>query len=739
MVRRFKKNLSVVLIAFLMLYNTMLPSVVLAEEVIPTPTPAAETQIDNSTQTLNTIDTTTNTGDNSINPTPTPIPEETLTTEQTPEPTPELSSVDATPTPTPEQTEELSSTPSAEQQIQSEDPPSNSSNTSINNSAEVSNDISSEGDSGNNNINETQSVQADSVEDYSCQVGGNEGTINTGNAVSVTNVENSLNTTSVNSEVIYQTINLFMDENGNLNLSDPFTIAVSVIPEHPNDSVINVSVTNVNNYAYVSNEIVSLANTGNNSINGSNTYGSSAVINTGDAYSLVSLLSKVNFTVINSKIHIISINIFGNLNGNIVFPDLPTSQSANCDTCGISLNVDNNAVVENNVNSSAVTGQNSISGLSGNITTGDADSVVNLLNILNTTFFGTTVQGLFINILGSWTGDFIGWGNLNPAAGGEGLVFYQTGPALLNGSLCSSCGGDTTIQNDANVINNISSTANTGSNTINSDNGTITTGNAFSAVSLINLINTNFINSFGFFGFLNIFGNWVGDIGGEAEFEALENSDEETVLASSNSENSNVREEGGLLSVTQTNNVGAYVLPGDTVTFFVKVKNPGSGKVYETKLKLYLIKDGKIAGGTTFDLGAIPAGRAVNLTTGFVLSKSAPGGHYTARAEAFGEVGQDNQKISAFGDSTFKVLGSSYMPIIGENSEDIPAVLGSKYPIISNQKGTSTTDIALYTLLAVLIAYFTIRGVRQRKQFAEIFSRNISFKEKLVAFRMFLL
>lgn len=726
MTKKFKKNLSIVLIAFLMLYNTMLPRLVLAEEVTPTPTPTptAETQVENSTETSNNIDTTSNTGDNAINPTPTPIPEETSTsesiqTEPTPTPTPEQiqTTAEETPTSSPAPTEE---------------------NTTVENSAEVSNDISSEGDSGNNSINATDSAQIDSEEDLSCQVPGNEGTIDTGNAVSVTNVENSLNSTSVNSEVIYQTINLFVNENGNLNISDPFSIAASVIPEHPDDSVINVSVTNVENYAYLSNEVISYANTGGNSINGSNTATTSAVINTGDAYSLVSLLNKVNFTVINSKIHIISINIFGNLNGNIVLPDLLASSFASCDTCGISLSASNNATLENNIDSNAVTGQNSISGLSGSITTGDANSIVNLLNIINTTFFGTAVQGLYINVLGSWVGNFIGWGVLDPQTGGGNLAFYQTGLSIENQGSCPSCTGDTTIQNDANVINNISSTANTGGNSINGGNGTITTGNAFSAVSLINFINTNFINSFGFFGFLNIFGNWVGDIGGEAEFEALEGSSEETVLASS-AENSDVREEGGILSVTQTNNVGVYVLPGDTVTFFVKVKNTGSGKIYETKLRLYLIKDGNIAGGTTFDLGAIPAGRVVNLTTGFVLSKNAPGGIYTARAEAFGNVGPDNQEISAFGDSTFKVFGNSYGPVVSGNSEETPSVLGSHYPVVANEEGSSSADVPLYTLLAVLVAYVALRGVRQRKEIAEILSRNITVKEKIVAFRMFLL
>nr|MBI5455410.1 hypothetical protein [Candidatus Levybacteria bacterium] len=450
-----------------------------------------------------------------------------------------------------------------------------------------------------------------------------------------------------------------------------------------------------------------------------------------------------------SKIHIISINIFGSLNGNIVLPNLTESSSTNCDTCGTSLSASNNATLENNVDSAAVTGENSISGLSGSITTGDANSVVNLLNILNTTFFGTAVRGLYINILGSWIGNFIGWGALGHQAGGGNLVFYQTGPAVSNGNGCPSCSGLVDLNNNAVVLNNISSTANTGSNTINGGNGTITTGNAFNAVSLINFINSNFINSFGFFGFVNIFGNWTGNIGGQAEFEALnvpsqDNSTNSTQTASSNSESSGVREEGGLLAVSQTNNVGEYVLPGDTVTFFVKVKNPGSGKVYETKLKLYLIKDGKIAGGTTFDLGAIPAGRTVNLTTGFVLSKNAPGGQYIARAYAVGETGANNDKVNATADSTFRVFGAQNLTQAlttgGSNNKPPQSVLGANVNASDKAAIARTAEQMLYLsiLILVIFAYTSIRLIRKKEFVMAIVTSN-TFKEKLYSFRMFLL
>ena len=711
---KLKKTLSILLI-FSLVAGYSMPPISFAEEIT---TDTSQQTIDNSATVDSSTTTSSDTGNNSINPTPTP----------------EETSTDSTSSP---QATDPSPTPSI----------ASDGTASVENSAQLNNNISSDSNTGENTI---ATPSATLEEAASATESG--GTIDTGNAVSVTNVENSLNTTSVNAEVIYQTINLFMDKNGNLNISDPFTIAASVIPEHPEDSVINVSVTNVNNFAYLSNDVISYANTGSNSINGSNIATTSAVINTGDAYSLVSLLNKVNFTIINSKLHIISINIFGNLNGNIVLPNLTESQSANCDTCGISLSASNNAVLENNVDSAAVTGENSTSGLSGNITTGNANSIVNLLNILNTTFFGTAVRGLYINILGSWIGNFIGWGALGSQAGGTGLVFYQTGPAVGNGNGCPSCIGDTSIQNNASVINNISSTANTGGDTINGGNGTITTGNAFSAVSLINFINTNFINSFGFFGFVNIFGNWTGDIGGQEEFEALnvpsQNIPSQNIpsqsngaqTASSNSENNGTREEGGLLSVTQTNNVGEYVLPGDTVTFFIKVKNLGKGKLYETKLGLVLIKDGKEAGGTVFNLGVIEPGKSLKITTGLVLSKLAPGGEYVARATAAGLTGQDNKKLFAIADSDFKIFSGGFA---GLGSEEKPQkidkmVLGTVAKPENRTKAKNDQVQKLYLLL-ILTAYTGIKVIRKRKIIGELFNSRLPVKVRLYTLRSILL
>lgn len=719
---KIKKYLSIILIT-LILETRVLSFSALAEEIptpIPTPEPTNSTQIDNSSTTNNSVDSLSDTGNNGVESSSS-TPQETPT--PTPNPTVAPENTDPTPTPTPLPDSTITAVNSADV-------------TNFTDSTAITgeNSITTADSEGSPQVDSTSSPQVESVGDLIIQ---------TGDAISSATVENSVNTTNINSEVINQTINLFVAENGNLDLSDPFTIVNDVITEHSTDPVINVSVVSVNNYSYLSNDIVSFANTGNNQINNDGT----AIIKTGNAYSMVSLLNQVNFTIVDSQIHLLTINIFGDLNGNIILPD-STNQSTDCDGCGINLAINNQATLENNTDSTAISGQNSIiASESGEITTGDAKSSVSNINIVNTNLAGVNMQALYINNLGNWDGNFVGWGSFDPRNGGTNLVLYNLSP---NGQIsCPSCVGSLIITNDATVSNSISSTANTGGNSINGENGTIHTGRAFSAASIFNFINSSFINSIGFFGFINIFGDWKGDIGGKSNFAVIEEPviDEEVVEVvvsnenpSDNTNTSPLREQGGLLSVTQSNNVGEYVLPGDTVTFFVNVKNIGSGRVYDAKLDLFLVKNDKNVGGATFNLGDIGIGKETKVSTGLVLSTSVPFGAYIARAIVKGTVGPENSEITASSDSFFDVFGSSNFATAATGTNpgvsSKPTVLGSTH---KGQKEQRDETRLIYLLIFTVLGYTGIRVLRGRKNLARVFTRGTSLQLRIQALRMFLL
>ena len=262
----------------------------------------------------------------------------------------------------------------------------------------------------------------------------------------------------------------------------------------------------------------------------------------------------------------------------------------------------------------------------------------------------------------------------------------------------------------------------------------------------MNFINTNFINSFGFFGFINIFGNWTGNIGGASQFAALnaQNNNQENptsnISTDSSSNSDTTQEQGGQLSIENANNVGLYVLPGDTVTFFLKVRNTGTGKVYGTTLNLALMHNGQSLGTASFDLGDISGGKGVKVSTGIVLPKGALPGAYTAVATVTGNVGSDNNSISSSANSYFTILGNTLVAGVSTNIGNNPKtdVLGSSNKNHVSLKNASETAFYFSLILLLLIAYFTIRIIRGRKYVLEVISSN-TFKEKLHSMKMLLL
>ncbi len=724
---------------------------VFADDSTPTPSDTPQTQqttVTNTSSSDTTANTTADTGNNTVNqssPTPadTVTPESTITPTDTPTdtptptPDPTITSAD-TPTGTPTDTPSLTPTPDQTNNPTATDDPS------ITNTGDVLNDSTSSANSGDNAVTVTGDSSQQSSNDSS---GGNSTSpaptptvsVMTGTAAAITTVDNSVNTTSVNSQIINQTINLYVDQNASLDLSDPASFIAAIVSAHPNDNTINLHITSVTNQASLTNTVNSVANSGNNSA----TATGGAEINTGDAYSLVSLLNRVNFVSIDSIIHVITINIFGTLNGDIILPS-PVSAPATdpCSACNTNFTATNSATIINSVNSQANTGDNSITATeSGLIQTGDAASQVDITNLVNTTVIGGDVFSLDINSFGTWEGLFTGWGSIPSGATGT-LNITNTAPNTTD----SNGSNIITVNNSAYVDNSINSLANTGNNSATGGSANIQTGNALSDVSIINLVNTILYRTTAFFGFINIFGTWNGNVGDAKSLAAAEATPTPAAVqsnASSNSSGSTPQETGGQLTVTNANNVGAFVLPGDTVTFFITTKNPGTGKVYGANLSLHLFKDGVDRGGQTFSLGDIQPSHGVKLTTGFVLSLQTPPGDYVAHAVVTGTVGPDNETISASADSGFTVAGS----VSGGASTSNPPtfIVSGEAPTHAQVLGATTkkaddTNIlyALLVLVLLLPEYIALRALKDKKGLILLFQQS-SWQKRLQAIQMLLL
>jgi len=708
------KNIFVSLIILLLISTRVAPYYVLAQEESSSPTPTAESE---------------------VLPTGSPLPSETP---------------------------EASSTPSVSPS------PTATANVEVENSGDVTNDITSESDTGQNviqspspsafptsspsstpkpsaqpsqnNQNNNSSGDTDNSDEKPMSTPPpatptpppTTTVVDTGDAVSVTEVQNDINSTQIDSQVVFQTLNIFVD--GDVNLSvNPLNIVDSVLhSEHGDDELINVSVYDGVNYAYIVNDIDSIANTGVNTVESN---GNPSVA-TGDAYSIVSLLNKINTTIIGSTIHVVTINIFGEVNGNIILPDVVFPDTTGC--CGGDLDVDNLAQVVNQVNSSANTGGNTLTvSDSGNIDTGYAESVVNTTNIVNSNYINANLIELYINVFGSWLGDFIGWGGVTSNTNGS--VYSLTGDGLPGDSqTCSSCVGDAGIVNEAYVQNNINSQADTGHNLVSGQNGNIVTGDAYSAVSIFNFVNLTFRNVFGFIGFINIFGTLHGNIGGAAEFEKLAHVDDNIIEeATSNEPGDEVRGEGDL-TVESSNNVNQFVYPGDTITFTVRLKNTGDDSVRDAKWGITLIdENGEDLGGAIFGLSDIQSGKTYRISTGLVLSKNALPGNYIARAFVLGKTGSDNKEIGAYSDSYFSIHSKGTLAAGNGNTETLnqEEVLGTTDFAASNNP---FEKILFYVFLALWAIYLPLKGYQRRNELKIFFARTFSVVgEKALAFRSF--
>ena len=172
-----------------------------------------------------------------------------------------------------------------------------------------------------------------------------------------------------------------------------------------------------------------------------------------------------------------------------------------------------------------------------------------------------------------------------------------------------------------------------------------------------------------------------------------------------------------MLAIEQTNNVGEYVLPGDTVTFNVFIKNPGGGKVYDAKLWLGLTQDGEDMGGGWIHIGDIEAHKGVKISTGLVLSQLAGGGEYTGFAEVVGYVGPDNQEITAQANSSFFIAAFSPVPEATGLAEPVQAapenVLGTTIAA-----GVTPYDKLLKLFWAMLALYTVLMAYEKRQKLA---------------------
>ena len=182
----------------------------------------------------------------------------------------------------------------------------------------------------------------------------------------------------------------------------------------------------------------------------------------------------------------------------------------------------NQIYAENNVSVESSSGGNTLMDNDGQaqLSTGDVDMIVTLLNILNVNITGEDFTHLIVNIFGDLNGEV----DLDKIAKSLGMNEEEIQAIARNEQTeaesnndvknSQSLNADVNNNNDAQFRNDVDVLGESGNNNLsgNEDRVNLVTGRIKILVALINFINTNYTGTDWYFAMVNIFGNLTGDL-----------------------------------------------------------------------------------------------------------------------------------------------------------------------------------------------------------------------------------
>lgn len=307
---------------------------------------------------------------------------------------------------------------------------------------------------------------------------------------------------------------------------------------------------NAQNQGNIVNNVDLLAQSGNVNANQNTSVGNLA---TGQAIAEINIINLINSMITSGSSFFGILNIFGNLNGDILFPEgflnglVPSGTGAGATNASIGqtgagstngIGVDgstqttmNNAVyngVNNNIATNAASGNANLDSNTtvGNVASGNATTSNSLFNIANSSIFGDNAVLVIVNVLGHWVGKIMtipGGGNSAALLTGNATTagIGQTGADSTN--TIDVAGGGTANINQASagtITNNVNVNAQSGDVNAakNTEVGNVQTGDAKAASNVANIFNTA-LNVKHWFGVLviNVFGDWFGSVNDDTE------------------------------------------------------------------------------------------------------------------------------------------------------------------------------------------------------------------------------
>lgn len=373
----------------------------------------------------------------------------------------------------------------------------NSNDTTVNGSTNTSltNNINSSATSGDVNLNRNTDA----------------GSATSGNASASATVINSVNSSS--GMDLAGAMTFTKDINGNVN--GDITIDPSQLqPASTNLKNSNNLTLNSQNTGTINNNLNLSAQSGDVNTNRNTKVGDAT---SGSATAMADVVNMLNTYVNAGQSFVGTININGNLNGNILMPPkfITDLQASGAPKTTINLNnVDTNNITDNSVtnimnqiNSNAVSGavSSSQNTSAGSATSGSATTNVDVYNLTGRKIIGNNGILVFVNVMGKWVGVITG----APSGSNSAMLGGTT-------SVYNSDTNNVNIDNNNSINNNINVAAKSGdvNSNQNTEAGNATSGDAKTGVSLANYSN-DYLDYTGWFGilFINVFGSWNGNFG----------------------------------------------------------------------------------------------------------------------------------------------------------------------------------------------------------------------------------
>ncbi|MES2876576.1 MAG: hypothetical protein V4678_03850 [Patescibacteria group bacterium] len=281
---------------------------------------------------------------------------------------------------------------------------------------------------------------------------------------------------------------------------------------------------NSSNDTSIQNDINLTATSGSATVS-SNTGAGDAT--TGSANTMANVMNLVNSMIAANQSFDGTINIYGNLNGDILIaPDFLAQMLASngiqaSATGATQLNARDTQEIVNNVSLAAESGAALVAGntRAGDATSGAADTNLVIFNMTGHEIVAANSLLVFINVLGSWVGVIVDAPQgATAAAIGDGVTKNDIQPSLV-----------VDATNNTRITNNINLGSYSGDASVvgNTSAGDATSGDATASANIANISNSS-MGLTGWFGrlFINVFGTWNGSFGvNTSAGDPIQNSD----------------------------------------------------------------------------------------------------------------------------------------------------------------------------------------------------------------------